>query len=100
MTEPSFPRSEIRVVLFEGISDTAAEAFREAGYGNVETHPRALTGDELVAAVRSLRREASRGGRRLRLPRLRANERADGGERAAAVAGKPGTQQKLGDLGI
>ena len=52
MTEPSFPRSEIRVVLFEGISDTAAEAFREAGYGNVETHPRALTGDELVAAVR------------------------------------------------
>jgi len=57
-------------------------------------------GAELVAAVRSLRREASRGGRRLRLPRLRANERADGGERAAAVAGKPGTQQKLGDLGI
>ncbi|MEE2941277.1 MAG: phosphoglycerate dehydrogenase [Planctomycetota bacterium] len=52
MTEPSFPRSEIRVVLFEGISDTAAEAFRDAGYGNVETHPRALTGDELVSAVR------------------------------------------------
>ncbi|MEC8495095.1 MAG: phosphoglycerate dehydrogenase, partial [Planctomycetota bacterium] len=52
MTEPSFPRSEIRVVLFEGISDTAAEAFRGAGYGNVETHPRALTGDALLAAVR------------------------------------------------
>lgn len=52
MTETSFPRSEIRVVLFEGISDTAAEAFRAAGYGSVETHPRALTGDDLVEAVR------------------------------------------------
>lgn len=52
MTETSFPRAEIRVVLFEGISDTAAEAFRAAGYENIETFPKALTGEELREALR------------------------------------------------
>ena len=52
MQETSFPRSEIRVVLFEGISDTAVDSFRDAGYGQIERHGGALTGSELVEAVR------------------------------------------------
>lgn len=52
MQETSFPRSEIRVVFFEGISDTAVESFRDAGYERIERHGGALTGSDLVEAVR------------------------------------------------
>ena len=49
--ETSFPRSEIRVLLLEGISETAADAFRQAGYSRIEQVSRALTGDELHSAL-------------------------------------------------
>lgn len=76
MTETSFPRSEIRVVLFEGISETAAETFRARGYGDVTILPRALAGEELhrelrtahVVGIRSrtkLDREALEAARKL-----------------------------------
>lgn len=52
MQETSFPRSEIRVVFFEGISDTAVEAFRDVGYERIERHSGALTGSDLKEAVR------------------------------------------------
>lgn len=52
MTTTSFPRSDIRVVLLEGISDTAANAFRESGYGTIEQHSKALVGEELRDAMR------------------------------------------------
>ncbi len=43
----SFPKHDIRVVLFEGISRSAVEVFRAAGYEQVEVLPRSLVGDEL-----------------------------------------------------
>jgi D-3-phosphoglycerate dehydrogenase len=49
--ETSFPRSDIRVLLLEGISETAADAFREAGYTQVDRRTAALAGEELRAAL-------------------------------------------------
>lgn len=49
--ETSFPRSEIRVLLLEGISPTAADAFRRAGYSRIEEVSSALAGDELRRAL-------------------------------------------------
>ena len=43
----SFPRQDIRVLLLEGISQTAVEAFRAAGYTQIEWHPKALPDAEL-----------------------------------------------------
>jgi len=47
----SFPKQDIRVVLFEGISRSAVEVFRAAGYDQVELLPKSLTGDELKEKI-------------------------------------------------
>ncbi|TWG89855.1 D-3-phosphoglycerate dehydrogenase [Luteimonas sp. J16] len=47
----SFPKQDIRVVLFEGISQRAVDVFHDAGYEQVELLPKSLTGDELIAKV-------------------------------------------------
>lgn len=47
----SFPRQDIRVLLLEGISQTAVEAFRAAGYTQIEWHPKALPDAELKARI-------------------------------------------------
>ena len=47
----SFPKQDIRVVLFEGISHRAVEVFEAAGYRQVELLPKSLTGDELIEKV-------------------------------------------------
>ena len=47
----SFPKQDIRVVLFEGISRSAVEVFRAAGYEQVEVLPRSLAGDELKQKI-------------------------------------------------
>ena len=47
----SFPKQDIRVVLFEGISRRAVEVFEAAGYRQVELLPKSLTGDELIEKV-------------------------------------------------
>ena len=47
----SFPKSEMRVVLLEGISARAEAVFRAAGYNRIESHPGALTGEALREAV-------------------------------------------------
>src|SRR5690606_22722344 len=47
----SFPKQDIRVVLFEGISRSAVEVFRAAGYEQVELLPKSLTGDELKEKI-------------------------------------------------
>ena len=69
--ETSFPRSEIRVLLLEGISQTAADAFREAGYSRIEEVKGALSGGELKSAleevhflgIRSRLQQLKRGAR-------------------------------------
>lgn len=52
MSKTSFPRAEIKVLLLEGVAESAVEAFRAAGYERIETHTGALTGDDLLTAAR------------------------------------------------
>lgn len=47
----SFPKQDIRVLLLEGISERAVNAFSEAGYANVESLPKALPRAELLAKL-------------------------------------------------
>jgi D-3-phosphoglycerate dehydrogenase len=53
MQSISFPRQEIRVVLLEGISDTATQRFRDAGYTQVESFPAALSRARLAEELAS-----------------------------------------------
>ncbi|HFL5763879.1 TPA: phosphoglycerate dehydrogenase, partial [Stenotrophomonas maltophilia] len=45
----SFPKQDIRVLLLEGVSQTAVEVFSAAGYSQIEAHTKALPEDELKA---------------------------------------------------
>ncbi len=47
----SRPKEKINILLLEGIAETAVEAFRSAGYTNIEQHAKALHGDELREAL-------------------------------------------------
>ena len=48
---PPFTRAEARVVLLEGISNSAADLFAADGYSQIERHTKALSGAALAAAV-------------------------------------------------
>lgn len=52
---PSLPKDMIKVVLLEGISETAVEVFHKAGYENVERLTTALDGDALIDAISDAR---------------------------------------------
>ncbi|QDV09195.1 D-3-phosphoglycerate dehydrogenase [Planctomycetes bacterium Poly30] len=52
MLKTSFPRSEISVLLLEGIAPSAVDAFRDAGYERIDVRSGALTGGELIEAAR------------------------------------------------
>ncbi len=52
---PSLPKNQIKILLLEGISETAAQCFAEAGYDNVERLTTALDGDDLKAALKGVR---------------------------------------------
>ena len=43
----SYPRKDIHVLLLEGVSPSAVEVFRSAGYSSIETHAGSLSGDAL-----------------------------------------------------
>ncbi len=47
----SRPKDKIKILLLEGISDSAAAAFTAAGYTNVELQKKALNGEELREAL-------------------------------------------------
>ena len=47
----SFPKQDIRVLLLEGVSQTAVEVFSAAGYSQIEAHTKALPEDELKARI-------------------------------------------------
>lgn len=51
MKKTSFPKQDIRVLLLEGISQTAVESFRAAGYTQIEYHEKSLPENELAQAV-------------------------------------------------
>jgi D-3-phosphoglycerate dehydrogenase len=52
--ETSYPREKIKVLLLENVSGTAAGAFTQGGYPNVERLTRALGEEELAEAVRGV----------------------------------------------
>ncbi|WP_379655500.1 phosphoglycerate dehydrogenase [Pseudoxanthomonas sp. UC19_8] len=47
----SFPKEDIRVLLLEGVSQTAVETFQAAGYSQIELHSKSLPEDELKARI-------------------------------------------------
>lgn len=51
MVTTSFAKEDIRVLLLEGVSRTAVESFRAAGYTNIEYHEKSLPEDQLAKAV-------------------------------------------------
>ena len=52
---PSTPKDRTKILLLEGISDTAAEVFTSAGYQDVERLSKALDGAELAERLKSVR---------------------------------------------
>ena len=52
---PSLPKDKIKILLLEGISDTAAGILTTAGYTNLERHGKALDGPALKAALADVR---------------------------------------------
>jgi D-3-phosphoglycerate dehydrogenase / 2-oxoglutarate reductase len=51
----SLPKDKIKILLLEGISETAANAFRVAGYTQIDRRPKALGAGELRAALDGIR---------------------------------------------
>jgi D-3-phosphoglycerate dehydrogenase len=49
--QTSYPRQDIKVLLLEGVSASAVENFRRAGYSQVELHAKSLPEDELRARI-------------------------------------------------
>ncbi len=52
MARNSLDKSKIRILLLEGIHQTAVEAFRADGYTEIEYHPKSLPEAKLIKAVR------------------------------------------------
>jgi D-3-phosphoglycerate dehydrogenase / 2-oxoglutarate reductase len=51
MKKTSYPRSDIKVLLLEGVSASAVDVFRQAGYSQIERHEKSLSGDTLKKAI-------------------------------------------------
>ncbi|MHB1058107.1 MAG: phosphoglycerate dehydrogenase [Rhodanobacter sp.] len=49
--QTSYPRQDIKVLLLEGVSASAVDVFRRAGYSQVELHAKSLPEDELKARI-------------------------------------------------
>ena len=52
MSPTSFPKSDIRVLLLEGISPTAAQIFTDAGYSDIRRFDKALPPEQLAQELR------------------------------------------------
>ena len=51
MKKTSYPRSDIKVLLLEGVSPSAVDVFRQAGYSQIELHEKSLSRDSLKRAI-------------------------------------------------
>ncbi len=51
MAATSLDKTKIRILLLEGIHQSAVDAFREDGYTNIEYHPKSLPEADLLAAA-------------------------------------------------
>ncbi|MGY3040415.1 D-3-phosphoglycerate dehydrogenase [Rhodanobacter sp. TND4EL1] len=49
--QTSYPRQDIKVLLLEGVSASAVDVFRRAGYSQVELHAKSLPEDELKQRI-------------------------------------------------
>ena len=52
---PSLPKERMKILLLEGISETAVAAFTSAGFANVVRLTKALDGAELIEALQDVR---------------------------------------------
>ena len=51
LPKTSYPKQDIRILLLEGVSQTAVDTFKSAGYSQIEYHAKALPEDELKARI-------------------------------------------------
>ncbi|MBS0230974.1 MAG: phosphoglycerate dehydrogenase [Proteobacteria bacterium] len=51
LPKTSYPKQDIRILLLEGVSQTAVDTFKSAGYSQIEFHAKALPEDELKARI-------------------------------------------------
>ncbi|MGB0132305.1 phosphoglycerate dehydrogenase [Dokdonella sp.] len=51
MKKTSYPKQDIRVLLLEGVSASAVDTFRAAGYSQIELHDKSLPEDELAQRI-------------------------------------------------
>lgn len=51
MKKTSYPKQEIRVLLLEGVSASAIDTFKAAGYSQIELHDKSLPEDELKRRI-------------------------------------------------
>ncbi len=51
MSQTSFDKDKIKILLLEGVHASALERFHAAGYENIERNAGALQGDELAHAL-------------------------------------------------
>jgi D-3-phosphoglycerate dehydrogenase len=51
MKKTSFPKQDIKVLLLEGVAQTAVENFRAAGYSQIEYHEKSLPEAELAKTI-------------------------------------------------
>ena len=51
MKKTSFPKQDIRVLLMEGVSQSAIDTFSAAGYSQIELHEKSLPDDELKRRI-------------------------------------------------
>lgn len=51
MTATSFPREDIKILLLEGLADSAVRTLKNAGYTQIDYRDGSLTGDELKEAI-------------------------------------------------
>ncbi|MEO6517826.1 MAG: phosphoglycerate dehydrogenase [Pseudoxanthomonas sp.] len=47
----SYPKQDIRILLLEGVSQTAVDTFKAAGYSQIEVHAKSLPEDELKQRI-------------------------------------------------
>ena len=50
----SLPKDKIKILLLEGVSQTAVDMMRAAGYSQIERLPKALDGDDLKEAMKGV----------------------------------------------
>ncbi len=71
----SLPKDKIRVLLLEGVNDSAVARFTDAGYTNLERLPKALDGAALIDAVKGVHILGIRSRTQLTAPVMEAADR-------------------------